>query len=74
MKDSNWDRIQHGYQALSIQYGTSKRTMNQLAFMAYKFKDAPIARQQFASIGDKWSPGVWKDRQVFDRARDWSMA
>jgi hypothetical protein len=72
--EMNWDRIQHGYQALSAQYGTSKRTMNQLAYMAYKFKDAAVARQQFAAIGDKWSRGVWKKRQLFDRARDWSMA
>jgi Domain of unknown function (DUF4034) len=72
--EMNWDRIQHGYQALSTQYGTSRRTMNQLAFMAYKFKDASVARQQFAAIGDKWSRGVWRNRQLFDRARDWSMA
>jgi hypothetical protein len=72
--EMNWDRIQHGYQVLSTQYGTSRRTLNQLAFMAYKFKDAPVARQQFAAIGDKWSRGIWRNRQLFDRARDWSMA
>jgi len=72
--EMNWDRIQRGYQALSTQYGTSRRSMNQLAFMAYKFKDAPVARQQFATIGDKWSRGVWRNRQLFDRARDWSKA
>lgn len=72
--EMNWERIQHGYRALSTQYGTSKRTVNQLAFMAYRFKDAPVARQQFASIGDQWSRGVWKKRELFDRARDWAMA
>jgi len=72
--DMDWDRIQRGYQALSAQYGTSRRTMNQLAFMAYRFKDAAVAGQQFAAIGDDWAPGVWRDRQFFDRARDWSRA
>jgi Domain of unknown function (DUF4034) len=73
-QEMDWDRIQHGYQALSKQYGTSRRTMNQLAFMAYKFKDVTVARRQFAAIGDEWSRAVWRNRQLFDRARDWSMA
>jgi hypothetical protein len=68
----DWDRIQRGYRALGAQYGTSHRTINELAFMAYKFHDATVARQQFALIGDKWSRGVWRDRKLFDRARDWS--
>jgi Domain of unknown function (DUF4034) len=70
--EMDWDRIQRGYHALSTQYGTSRRTMNQLAFMAYKFQDVAVASQQFAAIGDHWSSGVWRDRQFFDRARDWS--
>jgi hypothetical protein len=68
----DWDRIQRGYQALSAQDGTSRRTMNELAFMAYRFHDAKVARQQFTLIGDKWAPGVWRNREFFDRARDWS--
>lgn len=72
--EMDWDRIQHGYHVLSAQYGVSRRTMNELAFMAYKFKDAAVARQQFAAIGDKWSRGVWRNREYFDRARDWSRA
>jgi Domain of unknown function (DUF4034) len=72
--DLDWDRIQRGYQALSAQDGTSRRTMNQFAYMAYKFQDAAVASQQFAAIGDDWGPGVWRDRQLFDRARDWSRA
>ena len=74
VKEMDWDRIQRGYQALSAQYGTSRRTMNQLAFMAYRFKDATVARQQFEAIGDRWSRGVWGDRELFDRARDWAPA
>ena len=72
VKQMDWDRIQRGYRALSAQYGTSRRTMNQLAFMAYRFGDTTVANQQFAMIGDRWAPGVWRDRQFFDRARDWS--
>jgi hypothetical protein len=70
--EMDWDRIQRGYQALSAQYGTSRHTVNQLAFMAYKFKDATVARQQFDVIGDRCSRGVWGSRELFDRARDWA--
>lgn len=72
IKEMDWDRIQRGYHALATRYGTSRRTLNQLAFMAYKYRDAAIAGQQFAVIGDHWAPFVWGDRQLFDRARDWS--
>jgi hypothetical protein len=72
VREMDWDRLQHGYQALSSQYGTSRRTMNELAFMAYRFKDVSVARQQFAAIGDRWSRAVWRDREFFDRARDWA--
>jgi hypothetical protein len=74
VREMDWDRIQHGYQALSSQYGTSRRTMNQLAFMAYKFKDVSVARRQFEAIGDRWSRAVWGSRELFDRARDWVRA
>jgi hypothetical protein len=70
--EMDWDRIQHGYQALSMQYGSSRGTMNELAYIAYKFKDAPVARQQFDLIGDRWSRAVWGNRELFDRARDWA--
>ncbi len=70
--EMDWDRIQHGYQALSTQSGTSRGTMNRLAYLAYKFKDATVARQQFEIIGDRWSRGVWGSRELFDRARDWA--
>jgi hypothetical protein len=70
----DWDRIQRGYQALSAQYGTSRHVINQLAFMAYRFKDVEVARRQFDAIGDHWSRGVWGERDLFDRARDWARA
>lgn len=72
--EMDWDRIQRGYQSLLAQYGTSSRTTNQLAYMAYRFKDDTVARQQFDVIGDGWSHGVWLSRELFDRARDWARA
>jgi hypothetical protein len=41
--------------------------------MAWKFRDAAFARQQFEVIGDRWSRGVWRDKEYFDRARDWAQ-
>jgi hypothetical protein len=70
----DWKRIQSGYQAVTLQYGASRRTKNEIAYMAYKFHDAAVARQQFDLIGDDWSRTVWRDRQYFDRARDWSQS
>ena len=71
--EMDWERIQRGYQALTAQYGASRQSKNQIAFMAYKFKDAAFARQQFELIGNNWSQFVWRDRQFFDRARDWAQ-
>jgi Domain of unknown function (DUF4034) len=73
IKQMDWPRIQRGYQALATQFGVDRRTKNQLAFMAYKYRDVNVLRQQFALIGDEWAPGVWRDRKFFDRARDWSQ-
>jgi hypothetical protein len=72
VKEMNWERIQKGADFLVAKYGQNKKINNQLAFMAFKYKDAEAARRQFAVIGDEWARGVWKDRQRFDRARDWS--
>ena len=68
----DWPRIQRGEQLLVAQYGNSRRTKNELAFMAYKFRDTAVARRQFALIGDDWGRAVWRDREQFDRARDWA--
>ncbi len=73
LKEMDWARIQRGYQALATQYGVDRRTKNQLAFMAFKYRDVNVSRQQFALIGDDWARGVWRDRKFFDRARDWSQ-
>ena len=73
IKQMDWQRIQRGYHALVTQYGADRRTKNQLAFMAYKYRDVNVSRQQFALIGDDWARGVWRDRKFFDRARDWAQ-
>jgi hypothetical protein len=72
VKQLDWKRIQHGAEVLQTQFGTTRKTANELAFMAYKYKDAATAQKLFAAIGDDWVRGVWRDRQFFDRARDWS--
>jgi hypothetical protein len=69
----DWQRIQRGYQILTTQYGGDRRTKNELALMAYMYRDVNVSRQQFALIGDDWAPGVWRDRKFFDRARDWAQ-
>jgi len=73
VQEMDWERIQRGYQALSAQYGATHLIENRIAYMAYKFRDAAFARQQFNLIGDHWTRGVWRDRQFFDRARDWAQ-
>lgn len=72
--EMDWQRLQRGYQALLSQYGPAGHTENQLAFMAWKFQDAAVARQQFALIGNSWNRNVWRDRNAFDRARDWAQS
>jgi Domain of unknown function (DUF4034) len=73
VKQMDWQRIQKGAQALQGKYGATRRTTNELAYMAYMYRDAVVARQQFSQIGDDWSRGVWRDRKYFDRARDWAQ-
>jgi len=72
--EMDWDRIQRGYQALSTEYGTSRHTTNQFAFIAYKVRDEAVASPQFEAIGDHWSRDVWGNRELFDRARDWARS
>jgi hypothetical protein len=69
----DWPRIQRGYQTLTSQYGTTGWLKNEIAYFAYEFRDAAVARQQFEVIGGRWSRSVWRDRERFDRARDWSQ-
>jgi uncharacterized protein DUF4034 len=68
--EMDWERIQRGYRAMSVHYGSSRQTRNQLAYMAWKFGDKEVARRQFLSIGDNWDISVWGTRELLDRARD----
>jgi len=68
----DWPRIQKGYALLTAKYKSTNSLKNGIAFLAWKFQDAAYAKQQFALIGDRWDHGVWKDRERFDQARDWS--
>lgn len=70
----DWQRLQRGHAALVATYGDTRRIENEFGLMAYREKDAAVAQQQFAVIGDKWSKSVWRDRIYFDRARDWAGA
>ncbi len=72
-QEMDWPRIQRGYRALTAQYGTTGYLKNEVAYFAYEFRDAAFARQQFELIGDHWNRSVWRDRERFDRARDWSQ-
>jgi len=74
VKQMDWPRIQRGYQSLTAQYGTTKWLKNEIAFMAWKYRDAAFARQQFEVIGDRWERSVWHDKERFDRARDWAQS
>lgn len=72
--EMDWQRLQRGYQALISQYGPSHPLENRLAYMAWQFQDAAVARQQFALIGDNWNRRIWGIRDYFDRARDWAQS
>lgn len=70
----DWQRLQRGHAALVARYGSTRRIDNEFALMAFRERDAVIAQQGFAAIGDGWSKSVWRDRIYFDRARDWAGA
>jgi hypothetical protein len=71
-EDMDWGRLQRGYQALIGLYGVTNFDTNQLAMFAWRFHDRAVASEAFAQIGDKWSKGVWKKRDRFDKARAWA--
>lgn len=72
IKAMDWPRIQQGYKIQVRQAGETRKEQNQLAFMAYHYRDQAVAHAEFVLIGDEWSRGVWKEKANFDRARDWS--
>jgi hypothetical protein len=73
-RQMDWDRIKRGADVLEKQYGQSRTTINQYAFMAWTYRDAAAAGPAFTAIGDKWAPAVWKEKANFDKAREWVEA
>ena len=71
VKQMDWQRIQRGAAVLTERNGATRSSKNQLAYMAYRYQDATVTRQQLLLIGEDWAPGVWGQRILFDRARDW---
>lgn len=72
IRELDWARIQRGQVAVASLSGDITHFHNVLAWMAYKYRDQKAAATQFALLGDDWSSNVWRDRQQFDRARDWA--
>jgi hypothetical protein len=71
----DWARLQRGYQAQRDLYRKNTNSnMNQLARMAWYFRDRTVAKQLFDQIGDRWSKEVWKKRERYDEARKWADA
>ena len=68
----DWARVQRGYALIASRYGETKRNENELAMLAYLFEDKAVALKQFALLGDDWSHSVWRDKKIYDRARDWA--
>lgn len=68
----DWPRVQRGHQALEQMYGAVNYDRNQFALLAWRFKDAAVARQQFTLIGDKWGRTIWQDGAQFAEAKNWS--
>lgn len=69
-----WDRIQRGAAAVAAHYGGTLELTNDLAYMAYKYRDRATTQKLLAQIGDKWSRDVWRDKKFFDKARDWAQS
>jgi hypothetical protein len=70
--EMDWERIKRGAHVLDKMYGQSRTTMNEFAFMAYKYRDADVAAPLFAAIGERWATGVWTKRENYDHAREWA--
>jgi hypothetical protein len=73
-KQMDWERIKRGARVLGKDYGQSRTTVNQFAFMAWKYRDAAVAGPLFAEIGERWAPGVWKEKENYTLAREWAQS
>ena len=71
--EMDWERIKRGAYALERMYGQTRETTNELAFMAYKYRDYAVAVPLFESIGERWLEQVWKPRTYYEKARKWAL-
>lgn len=71
-EEMDWERMKRGALVLSKKFGESRTTTNIFAFMAYQYRDKATAAPLFASIGERWSPSIWKTAAYYDRARKWA--
>jgi hypothetical protein len=74
MTHLSWDKIKQGYNALEQLYGTSSLKMNRFAYMAYLAGDRPTAAQVFERLGTSWDQTVWRNRELYERARAWAAS
>ena len=72
LKLLSWPRIQKGFQALTEKSGPSLINMNLLAYMAIREKDATLADQTFARIGENWESDLWRTKAFFDENKQWA--
>jgi hypothetical protein len=70
--EMDWARMQRGAKVLAARYGLSRGNRNQLAFMAWEYRDREVGKPLFEAIGDHFAPAVWKDREHYDAARSWA--
>jgi hypothetical protein len=60
--------VKHGFQDLSLTYGTSNLKLNRFAYMSSTANDQLSARSAFHQIGNDWSGKVWRSAQTFAAA------
>jgi hypothetical protein len=70
----DWARLQRGYQVQGEMFKNTNYDRNQLALLAWRFNDRAVARRTFSEIGENWLKRVWKNRDHFNKAREWAAA
>jgi hypothetical protein len=70
----DWKRFKRGEDAIAKRYPDSKIDANYYAFFACAAGDKKTARERFRKLGDEYSPLVWGNRVIFERARRWAGA
>ena len=71
-KEMDWARIQRGYATTKERFGVTALQEEQMAYMAWRFRDAAFAEKQFEMLGAKWSKSIWHDEEKYNKARAWA--